>query len=60
MESTPVSTTPGSMVKHGGGIANAKANPVLRSQPGEDGEDLLLCKESKDTEFDLGTGIFVR
>jgi hypothetical protein len=55
-----VSTTPGSMVKHGGGIANAKANPVLRSQPGEDGEDLLLCKESKDTEFDLGTGIFVR
>jgi hypothetical protein len=41
------------MVRHGGGIADAWANPLLRSRPGE---DLLLCKELEDAEFNLGTG----
>lgn len=49
----PLSTASRSMVKHGGGIADAWANPSLRSRPGE---DLLLCKESEDADFNSGTG----
>jgi hypothetical protein len=39
------------MVKHGGRVADAWADPVLRSRPGE---DLLLCKESEDAELQSG------
>jgi hypothetical protein len=46
-----VSTASGSMVKHGGRVADAWADPVQRSRPGE---DLLLCKESEDAELQSG------
>ena len=50
-QSAPMSTASGSIVKHGGGVADAWADPVLRSRPGE---DLLLCKESEDAELQSG------
>jgi hypothetical protein len=41
------------LVKHGGRVVDAWADPVLRLQPGA---HLLLCKESEDAECPSGDG----
>lgn len=41
------------MARHGGGVDDAWADPVLRLRPGA---VLLLCKESEDADF-LSLGI---